>query len=202
MKNVNPKVTVLFTPAELSRIEELEEHYHLSVIDLIKCSLNFVYKEKPPLSNISTIGQMDVTTMIFSEIMNVTARFGPKRSNIFVDNSEKAIIVYLCREFTYGESAMLKFSKNRMEILQQAKKSNPGYRIQIMLAYRFFGDEEFQLFFSDIDKISQELFKVGKNGTYFYVNKFQQAHLEESQRILGSRYCEILDVLNKEPEEK
>ena len=58
------------------------------------------------------------------------------------------------------------------------------------------------MFFSDIKEISQELFKVGKNGTYFYVNKFQSAHLEKSHRILGIRYRKILEVLNHEIEEK
>ena len=199
----NPRVTILFTPEELSILEQLEEHYQeLTTSDIIKGALRFVNSRnpKPALNNIvtnKTTGKVDTTTIIFNEIMKANIRYGNKKSNIFINDGEKMIYLYLCRAFTYGESVMVKCSSNRWQMIQKVKSEKPDFDIQIVLAYKLWEETDYRLFCSNFSEVPSEMMKEGKNGVYFYTNKITSEQIENSKKVLGNRYEKILRVLNK-----
>lgn len=198
----NPKLTILFTPDELKVLEELEAYYKLQTSDIVKAALAYVNKKKPPLQNIDNCmnEQMDTATTIFTKIMNYKVRYGNRRSNIFVRNEDKEAISFICRSFSYGESAVIRVSSSRWKIIQGIQKDT-DFRIQIMLAYRAWEKTNYHLVLFNLNEISTAWFREGKNGeVYFYTRRIDPEYFEETKLRLGERYHQILTILDQNME--
>lgn len=192
------RISVLFNSEEMKIIEELKLYYSTNTSNLLKESIKHLNKTRPEIKNLAAESKSNKIEEIANKVLGVNKYPKGNRTNLYagmINSYGESMLLFVVRAMSIGESEIIKISSKRWSLFET--HANEIGRGIVLIAYKRCVEDKYRLIAKEIKELKEPLFKKKIDGThFFYINKVTVEDEVKSEQLIGSKYNEILNILN------